>query len=47
MTEEEVEIEILKVLSLYSHVQSETSVQETIKLLDKKQDKGSGNNSTK
>lgn len=45
MTEKEVEIEILKVLSLYSQDQSEANVQETIKLLDKKDGKRSDNKS--
>jgi AcrR family transcriptional regulator len=38
MTEKEVEIEILRVLSLYSHQQSEVNVKETMKVLKKRED---------
>lgn len=45
MTEKEVEIEILRVLGLYSLQQSEKKVQETIEVLDKRNDKRSQSDS--
>jgi AcrR family transcriptional regulator len=47
MSEKEVEIEILKVLSSYSREQSEKKVQETIQTLGQKDGKGSERKSTK